>query len=66
MLEFSEKLTLRPGEMGEPDVLALRKAGLSDRDILDLVQVVSYFNYTNRRAVALGVDSEPAPAREAR
>lgn len=63
MLEFSEKLTLRPREVGEPDVLALRGAGLSDRDILDLVQVVSYFNYTNRRAVALGVESESAPAR---
>jgi alkylhydroperoxidase family enzyme len=28
---------------------ALRKHALTDRDILDAVQVISYFNYINRR-----------------
>jgi len=37
----------------------LRKLGLTDRDILDAVQVIAYFNYINRIANALGVDPEP-------
>ncbi len=37
----------------------LRSHGLSDRDILDAVEVISYFNYINRIADALGIDPEP-------
>ena len=37
----------------------LRLHGLSDRDILDAVQVIAYFNYINRVADALGIDPEP-------
>jgi alkylhydroperoxidase family enzyme len=44
--------------MGPGDVAALRGAGASDRAIHDLVQVVSYFNYINRVADALGTDLE--------
>jgi alkylhydroperoxidase family enzyme len=40
-------------------VETLRKHGLTDRDILDAVQVISYFNYINRVADALGIDPEP-------
>jgi len=40
------------------DVESLRKQGLTDRDILDAVQVISYFNYINRVADALGVERE--------
>jgi alkylhydroperoxidase family enzyme len=41
------------------DVETLRKHGLSDRDILDAVEVTAYFNYINRVADALGIDPEP-------
>ena len=42
-----------------PEHLAsLRKAGFDDRAIHDAVQVISYFNYINRVADALGVDPE--------
>ena len=37
----------------------LRQHGLSDRDILDAVEVIAYFNYINRIADALGIDPEP-------
>lgn len=37
----------------------LRSVGLTDRDILDAVEVISYFNYINRVADALGIDPEP-------
>ena len=59
LCEFAEKLTLRPGEMNGADLAALRSSGLSDRVILDAVQVIAYFNYVNRVADALGVDPEP-------
>ncbi len=38
---------------------SLAKHGLSDRDILDAVEVIAYFNYINRVADALGIDPEP-------
>jgi uncharacterized peroxidase-related enzyme len=63
------KLTLRPWEMQESDVSALRAGGFSDRDIVDANQVVSYFNYVNRVADGLGVGLEdrwPETLRERR
>lgn len=45
--------------MSQADVEKLRAANLSDRAILDAVQVIAYFNYINRVAEALGVQAEP-------
>lgn len=59
LCEFAEKLTLSPAQMAREDCDGLRAAGLSDRDILDAVEVISYFNYINRVADALGIDPEP-------
>ena len=58
ILEFSEMLTKSPGQMDENNVTALLAEGMTDEEILDLVQLVAYFNYTNRVATALGVDPE--------
>lgn len=44
--------------MVETDVSSLRIAGLSDRDILDLCEVVAYYAYVNRIADGLGVTVE--------
>lgn len=54
-LRYAEKLTRRPGEMIEPDVVALRAAGWSDGEILEINQIVGYFNYANRLLNGLGV-----------
>lgn len=59
MLEYTEKLTLRPWEMVEDDVAALREAGFSDAAILDINQVTAYYAYVNRLADGLGVPLEP-------
>jgi uncharacterized protein YciW len=55
MLDYSARLTREPWAMREADVAALRQAGFSDRDILDINQVAAYYAYVNRVADGLGV-----------
>ena len=66
LCDWAVKLTLRPGEMTEADVVGLREHGFDDDAITIAAQVVSYFNYINRIADGLGVDDEAwmTPARE--
>ena len=58
MLDYAAKLTREPGAMRREDVDRLRQAGLSDREILDLVMVVGYFAFANRLVDGLGVELE--------
>ena len=51
----AEKLTSALSAMTESDLDPLRAEGLTDRDILDITLVVSYFNFVNRIALGLGV-----------
>lgn len=50
------KLTTSPGAMTEEDVEDLRAVGWTDRAVLDLVLVTSYFNFVNRVTTGLGVE----------
>ncbi len=59
LARFAELVTRKPSAVRPRHLAALRKQGLGDRDILDLVQVIAYFNYINRVADALGIDPEP-------
>ena len=59
MLRFAIKLTTAPGAMNDADGEALRLAGFSDRDILDIVEVAAYYAYANRIADGLGIETEP-------
>jgi alkylhydroperoxidase family enzyme len=52
-------LTHQPAAVGEEDVTRLRHQRWSDAAIHDAIQVVSYFNYINRIAEAVGVEDEP-------
>ncbi|NNE97268.1 MAG: peroxidase-related enzyme [Acidimicrobiales bacterium] len=58
MLAYAVKLTRTPAEMTERDVQMLRSAGFSDRDVLDIVEVIAYYAYANRIADGLGVRGE--------
>ncbi|MFT7462073.1 MAG: putative peroxidase-related enzyme [Pseudohongiellaceae bacterium] len=58
LLEYSDKLTRRPGAMVEADLAPLRAVGLSDEAILQTNLVVAYFAYANRIADGLGVQLE--------
>ncbi|MGH3015766.1 MAG: peroxidase-related enzyme, partial [Gaiellaceae bacterium] len=53
------KLTLEPATVSGDDAEALRAHGWSDAAIHDAIQVISYFNYINRVAEAVGIDDEP-------
>ena len=57
-LHYAEKLTLDAKAMKEEDVAILRKSGLTDGEILEINQVVSYFNYANRTVLGLGVSTK--------
>ncbi len=59
MLDYVEKLTLRPWAMVKDDVTKLREAGFSDAAILDINQVTGYYAFVNRLADGLGVELEP-------
>jgi uncharacterized peroxidase-related enzyme len=58
MLTYAIKLTLEPWNMEEADVIALREAGFTDADILDINQITGYYAYVNRLADGLGVELE--------
>jgi uncharacterized peroxidase-related enzyme len=59
LAKFADLVTRTPAAVRKQDIETLRKHGLSDRDILDAVEVIAYFNYINRIADALGIDPEP-------
>ncbi len=58
LCSYAEKLTQSPQLMAESDIKNLREHGFDDRAIHDATQVISYFNYINRVADALGVEPE--------
>lgn len=55
IVRYAEKLSSAPSAMTESDLGELRAVGLSDKDILDVTLVTSYFNFVNRIALGLGV-----------
>jgi uncharacterized peroxidase-related enzyme len=59
MLAFARKLNFHPPRVTAEDVQRLRDAGFGDRAVLDIVLVVSLFNFMNRLADGLGVEAEP-------
>jgi alkylhydroperoxidase family enzyme len=57
-LQYAAKLTVSPGKMIAADIVALRKAGWDDGEILEINQIVGYFNYANRLLNGLGVTTD--------
>ncbi len=54
MLDFAVKVTEESHRCTEDDVKALRRAGWTDEDVMDITEVAAMFNLTNRMANALG------------
>ena len=59
MLDYAVKLTVDSSACSRDDVDALRGAGWSDEDILDIAEVAAMFNFTNRLASGLGWQPNP-------
>jgi uncharacterized peroxidase-related enzyme len=57
-MAYAEALTRSPATMAEPQVAALREAGWSDGEILEINQVTAYFAYANRTVLGLGCSTE--------
>lgn len=57
-LNYARKLTAQAGDMSRSDWDALKAAGCDDGEILEVNQVVAYFNYSNRLLNGLGVTTE--------
>ncbi len=58
VLHYAERLTRRPADVEENDMHLLRAAGISEGEILEANQVISYFAYANRTVQGLGVTTE--------
>jgi uncharacterized peroxidase-related enzyme len=54
---YATALTRSPGSITRSDIDGLRALGFSDLDILDLNNIVAYYNYINRVANGLGLRS---------
>lgn len=57
-LRYAERLTREPDGITQHDIDALREAGWSDAEILEINQVTAYFAYANRTVLGLGVSIE--------
>ena len=57
-INYAIKLTQNHSNITKNDIQNLRDKGFSDGEILEINQVVSYFNYVNRMVVGLGIDLE--------
>jgi uncharacterized peroxidase-related enzyme len=55
LLVYTRLLTRNPAAVTENDVAALRAAGWSDLDILDVNNLVAYYAYINRVTAGLGL-----------
>ena len=59
---FSAALTESPNEIGQDQLQALREAGLTDAEMLDLIHSIAIFAWANRLMLNLGEPVFPEPA----
>ncbi len=57
-LEYAQLLTEKPAKVTKEIVNSLCESGFSDGEILEINQVVAYFNYANRTVLGLGCNTE--------
>ena len=57
--QFARQLTMNPSaQMIDSKIRRLKSMGFSDRAILDMNLVISYFNFVNRMVLGLGLELE--------
>ncbi len=65
IMRHAAKLTTRPTAMLQADVEVLRAHGLDDLQVLDVNNLVAYYNYINRIVMGLGIRSTMGTVHEA-
>ncbi len=65
MLAYSVKLTVQPKEMSEADLQALRDAGWTDEDVMDIAEVNGHVQHVEPNGVRPRLVTEPG-VRDAR
>ena len=58
VLRYAENLTKNITHISEKQIDELKNEGISDGQILEINQVISYFNYANRTVLGLGVSTD--------
>ncbi|MDF1699189.1 MAG: hypothetical protein P1U56_25265 [Saprospiraceae bacterium] len=56
--QYAEQLTVNHTSITEQTIEDLKEHGFDDGEILEINQLVCYFNYVNRMVVGLGVDTK--------
>ena len=57
-MRYACALTQSPGTLASTAIEDMRAAGMSDGEILEVNQVVSYFSYANRTVLGLGINTK--------
>ena len=57
-MDYARRLTIDMKSITEDYIQTLRDGGFSDGELLELNQVIGYFNYGNRTVLGLGVNTE--------
>ena len=57
LFQYAKRLTLQLSDVNEADVTRLKSLGYDDGEILEVNQVIAYFNYANRTVMGLGVNT---------
>lgn len=65
MLKYVHKLTVRPGQISELDIVPLREAGFSDQAIGDIAINCALFAFFTRIVDGIGATLEPGMIQEA-
>ncbi len=64
LISFAAKLTLEPYSITENDISNLRTKEFDDKDILNIILIISYFNFVNRLALGTGCPLERKEERD--
>jgi uncharacterized peroxidase-related enzyme len=63
LLAYAAKLTMSPKDVSKDDIAYMIDVGITDEEILRANLIASYFNFSNRIALGLGVELEKGKER---
>ena len=58
LADFAVKITRTPWDLGQQDLEALRRVGVSETGLIELAHWTSFFNFNNRVFSALGIEPD--------